>query len=232
MKGLNKILLVAAIAVPFAAQAELKSIDDAMMADVSGQSGLVIEAGFGSVNATDITRVNFSNSGITIDAFKWEVDAQAWNGGNGNLTTGAAGTGGATSGQALGALGVTAADNQIVSGVTLKETSGEAVVGGFIATGIKIAGSVDVTIDAVGDVAGLKYTQDTNNLAADTAKAGYGGIGITFANSDINFRVDSLGTYVATSTDGATVGGVLSDMGAIEIIGMNIDALSLVIHGN
>ena len=48
MKGLNKVLLVAAVAAPFAAQAELKSIDDAMMSDVSGQSGLVIEAGFGT----------------------------------------------------------------------------------------------------------------------------------------------------------------------------------------
>ena len=35
----EKVLLVAAIAAPFAAQAELKSIDDTAMSDVSGQSG-------------------------------------------------------------------------------------------------------------------------------------------------------------------------------------------------
>jgi hypothetical protein len=44
MKGLKKLALVSAIAVaPFAAQAELKAMDDAMMGDVTGQAGVTIE---------------------------------------------------------------------------------------------------------------------------------------------------------------------------------------------
>ncbi|SFM55049.1 DUF6160 family protein [Marinobacter zhejiangensis] len=44
MKGLKKIALATAVAaVPFAAQAELRAIDDAAMGDVTGQSGITVE---------------------------------------------------------------------------------------------------------------------------------------------------------------------------------------------
>lgn len=46
MKGLKKLALVTAIAaVPFAAQADLKALDDTAMGDVTGQAGVSIELG-------------------------------------------------------------------------------------------------------------------------------------------------------------------------------------------
>ena len=51
------------------------------------------------------------------------------------------------------------------------------------------------------------------------------GIGITFANSDINFRVGDMGVYLAGV-------GQTSSFSAIEIIGMNINGLELVVRGN
>ncbi|HTN34763.1 MAG TPA: DUF6160 family protein, partial [Marinobacter sp.] len=44
MKGLKKLALVAAIAaVPFAANADLKAMNDTAMSDVTGQAGVTIE---------------------------------------------------------------------------------------------------------------------------------------------------------------------------------------------
>jgi microcompartment protein CcmK/EutM len=202
MKGLNKLVLITAIsAASFGANAELKAIDDAVMADVSGQSGLVIEAGFGSADKTDLFAVDFAGAGITIDTFKWEVDAQQWD----NSTN-------------------------IVDGADLAGPGG-AVKGGFIASDIAIAGAVDVTIDAVGDGVGLATALGAGSLPADAAAlAALGGIGITFANSNIDFKVGDMGVYVASGN--GIAGGQLSSMGSIEILGMNIDGLDLVIHGN
>ncbi len=196
MKGLKKLVLVSAIAAaPLAAQAELKAVDDAVLADVSGQSGLVIEAGFGSMtHAGDyINGVDWSNAGVTIGAFKWTVDAEEW-----DSTT------------------------NDVTGNILNDAAGDRVTGGFIATGISIAGSVDVTIDAVGDLSQIP----AGNIP------GAGGIGITFGGSDINFRVADMGTFVNPLADAGGAGTQLNSFGGIEIIGMNVDGLELVVRGN
>ena len=206
MKGLNKILLVAAIAVPFAAQAELKSIDDSMMADVSGQSGLVIEAGFGTIAGVDVATgdyygVDWTNAGITIDAFKWIIDIEGgW-------------------------------DQDSNTGVNVNAGNPVPALAGFIAKDIAIAGSVDVTIDATADLA--------NVVANGGAVAeGDGGIGITFANSNINFKVGDMGVFVEEynlaniGQAGVVAAQQTSSFGGIEILGMNIDGLELVVRGN
>ncbi len=190
MKGLNKLALVAAIAVASsAANAELKAIDDATMADVSGQSGLVIEAGFGgpltrTVGAgADVAAggsfadwgAGNANAGITIDAFKWQVDLETFD----------------------------AATNTI-------DPTAVGLEGGFIAQNIAIAGQVDVTIDGA---------EDLSDPAAPV-----GGLYMTFADSSIDFKVGNMAFY--------QVGAVGGSMGGIEILGMNIDGLSLLIRGN
>src|SRR5690606_37488816 len=111
--------------------AELKAIDDATMADISGQSGLVVEVAMGSVDygkAADGTidssmllQVDWSQAGITIDAFKWEVDLESYNRAT-NIHTG-----------------------------DLLEAAGSRVLGGVIAEGIKIAGYADIVVDGVFD---------------------------------------------------------------------------------
>lgn len=203
MKGLNKILLVAAIAAPFAAQAELQSIDDAAMSGVSGQSGLVIEAGFGT-GATGLydahTATGWTGAGIKIDAFKWEADVQAWS----------------------------ASGNNIDLASPANPTAGAPVTyGGFIAKDIQVAGAVDVTIDAVGDFGVLAANQAAyvTGSGAGSQLQGAGGIGITFSGSDIDFRVGDMGVYLAGV-------GQTSSFGSIEILGMKIDGLELVVRGN
>ena len=70
------------------------------------------------------------------------------------------------------------------------------------------------------------WSSNLGAYASDpTALQGAGNIGITFANSDINFRVGDMGTHLAGV-------GETSSFGAIEIIGMNINGLELVVHGN
>ncbi|OZG73488.1 hypothetical protein BTA51_10755 [Hahella sp. CCB-MM4] len=207
MKGLKKLLLVSAIAAaPLAAQAELKAVDDSVLADVSGQSGLVIEAGFGSVSGVDASTgdfygVDWSGAGITIDAFKWIVDIEGgW-------------------------------DQDSNLGVNVNAGNPVPALGGFIAKDIAIAGAVDMTIDATADLA--------NVIANGGAVAeGDGGIGISFANSNINFKVGDMGVFVEeydlanVGQSGTVAAQQVSSYGGIEIIGMNIDNLQLVIRGN
>ncbi|WP_416398195.1 DUF6160 family protein [Allohahella sp. A8] len=228
MKGLNKLVLVSAIVAASAANAELKSIDDAAMAEVSGQSGIVIEAGFGTIGGVDATAANaytatttdvngnavvqegslgdfygvdWSNAGITIEAFKWIVDIEGgW-------------------------------DQDTNTGVNVNSGNPVPALGGFIAKDIAVAGMVDMTIDATADL--------TNVVMNGGAVAeGDGGIGITFANSDINFKVGDMGVFVEEydlaniGQQGVVQAGQVSSFGGIELIGMNIDKLQLVIRGN
>ena len=59
------------------ASADILEISDDELAKTVGQSGLMIEAGFGgAANKADITNVDWSSAGITVDAFKWEFDME------------------------------------------------------------------------------------------------------------------------------------------------------------
>ena len=97
------------------------------MSDVSGQSGLVIEAGFGTGPASVFAARCLGECGISIAAFKWEVDVEAW-----NSTT-----------------------NDVIGNVPAAGLA--QTFGGFVAQNIQVAGSVDVTIDAVGDASVLEF---------------------------------------------------------------------------
>ncbi|MDX1633148.1 MAG: DUF6160 family protein [Marinobacter sp.] len=78
MKGLKKLALATAVAaVPFAAQADLKALDDTSMGNVTGQAGVTIEletkVDIGSFTYTD--EGNFVVSGIHIGGGAIETDA-------------------------------------------------------------------------------------------------------------------------------------------------------------
>ncbi|PAV24685.1 hypothetical protein CF392_14885, partial [Tamilnaduibacter salinus] len=84
MKGLNKLALATAVAAaPFAAQAELKAMDDSSMGNVTGQSGVTIEletqVDIDTVTYTDEGQFNLSNVAIG------GGDGDASNGVNGKL---------------------------------------------------------------------------------------------------------------------------------------------------
>ncbi|MBK8972946.1 MAG: hypothetical protein IPM37_17000 [Hahellaceae bacterium] len=94
--------LVSALLSSTAVQADIVSLTEDSMDTISGQSGLVIEVGMGSLGGVnqatqDYYHLDWSNAGIKIDAFKWIVDMGRWNSatnrmianngnGNGNAT--------------------------------------------------------------------------------------------------------------------------------------------------
>ena len=91
MKGLKKLVLVTAIAAaPLAANAELKAVDDATLEAATGQSGLLVEVNLGSTTGDALNR-DYTNAGVTIDAFKWNVDLQAYDSTTNVVTLGTAG---------------------------------------------------------------------------------------------------------------------------------------------
>ena len=197
MKGLKKLVLVSAIAAaPLAAQAELKAVDDAVLADVSGQSGLVIEAGFGSMtHAGDyINGVDWSNAGITIEAFKWTVDAEEWDSATNDVT-----------------------------GNILNDAAGDRVTGGFIAKGIAIAGAADMTIDAVGD---LSQIPAGNIPGAGGIGITFGGQGtatsvINFRVAEMGTFVDPLADAGGAGTQLNSFGGIEiigMDISGLELV--------------
>lgn len=188
--------MVAAVLSPLSAKAEIQAIDDGALETVVGQSGIVIEEsiGTGPTNLFDAHGL-WSGAGITINAFKWEVDVQAW--------------------------------NSVTNAVEISDPvdpSGTPAYGGFVARDIQVAGVLDTTVDAVSDnavlAAGLPSYDGSN-----AALAGSGGIGVSFANSNLSFRVGDVGIYLAGV-------GQISSIGAVEVIGMNIDGLDVVMRGN
>ena len=219
--------LAVAIMTSISAQAELQAIDDADMAEVSGQSGIVVEAGFGTIGGIDKTAENaytakttlkdgtvveqsgtlgdfygadWSNAGITIEAFKYIVDIEGgW-------------------------------DQETNTGVNtrlepLQSVLTDKPLAGIIIKDIAVAGRVDITIDATADLA---------NVVANGGEVaeGDGGIGISFSDSDINFKMGDMGVFVEPYEGIGVTGGQVSSFGGMELLGMNIDKLGLVIRGN
>ncbi|WP_416396411.1 DUF6160 family protein [Allohahella sp. A8] len=202
MKNTTRLLLASALVAASAAQAEITALDDTGLSQVSGQSGIVIEAGFGFTNGVDAEAifangtvgdfydVDWSQAGITIDAFKWIVDVE---GGWDQATNTGTNTGGSTD-----------------------------LFGGFIAKGIAIAGGVDITIDATADLGNVVAN---GGAVADSD----GGIGITFARSYVDFRVADMGFFME---DDAGFGAQFSSFGGVELLGARFDGLELVVRGN
>lgn len=193
MKGLKKLVLVSAIAAAPFAQAELKAIDDAVLADVTGQSGLIVEVAMGSTTAfatralgaatiTSTGLAAWDNAGIKIGAFKWEVDLGAY--------------------------------DPVTNIHDNDNGGGTGFIGGVIASDIRIAGSLDMTIDGV---------LDTTNVETG------GGIAIGFENSNISMRINSLNVFGGAEDAGMAL--LRPSMGAIEIIGMDLSNLDLTISG-
>ncbi len=202
MKGLKKLVLVSAIAAAPFAQAELKAIDDAAMADISGQSGLLMEVAMGSVDygkdattgvidQSKLLAANWDEAGITIDAFKWEVDLESYNRAT-NIHTG-----------------------------DPLEAAGSRVLGGVIAEGIKIAGYADIIVDGVFDDAQAHGGQPASGQIG-------GGIAIGFENANISLRVDAISVY-RTGADNLNI--KTASMGAVEILGMDVSGVDLTLSG-
>ncbi|MBK8971602.1 MAG: hypothetical protein IPM37_09630 [Hahellaceae bacterium] len=85
-----------------------------------------------------------------------------------------------------------------------------------MARDIQLAGGGDTFIDAVSDSAARLAGAPLDQT---------GGIGISFANSNMSMRVGDVGFYLSGV-------GQTSSIGAAEVIGFNIDGLDIVMRGN
>lgn len=184
MKGLNKRVLIPVLTcVPLLSNAELSEIDDKTMADVSGQSGLILEVNAGSAALSagaagdtslgaDVS-TDYSNAGLTIESQKWIVDVETY-----DSTT-------------------NIHDPSTSAGTT----------GGMITQNISVAGTADITIDAVED------------LSVPT-----GGLAVRFANTDLNIKVGN-SAFFSNNT-------LSESMGGTELNGINVDGVQLVLRGS
>jgi hypothetical protein len=174
MKTFKKIALVSAIATaPFMAQAELVSMDEALMGETTGQAGVTIEielgAGgidIGSVVYTDEGSVTLENINIGLaGTITQTVDVNA--AGDLEITSTAPGsvaiTMGGTEFSAL-KLGGTNGDSEIIGDLNLAVTLGASTTTimslGTDATGLGALGNAGVT-----DTAGSTYSTDVSSMA-------------------------------------------------------------------
>ena len=214
----NTLLALAISTASFGAMAELAPMTDGDLSNATGQSGLIVGIDMGTVDKTaGLLNVDYANAGFTMEAFKWEVDAQSKTA-DGEIAGGVVlvddGSGNMIQTPvALTDTGIyTAADGSTYGVGDLVATAN----GGIAVTDISIGGGVDLIVDAVKD-GGVNGTID--------------GLGISFANSDINIRLGSVSTYsaVEAATQGAAYTG--HSMGSFELIGMNLDGVSITISG-
>lgn len=168
MKGLKKLALATAVAsLPFAAQAELKALDDSMMGNVTGQNGITIEleanVDIGEVAYEDegflaITDVQIGGS--SVDAATGRLDSALDNvklyvdvvGGSGASGTGA---------QAIGSAYLAGAAAASGGAITWTNTAADPSNGVAAYEAGMYAGDADGTVDGVEDgdlVIGIRST--------------------------------------------------------------------------
>ncbi len=201
----NRILLAAAL-IPMVAQAEMQSMSDEALSGVSGQSGLVIEVGIGSLSGVDAATedyygVDWSNAGVTIEATKWLVDIEGgWN-------------------------------QDSNTGANVNYGNATPVIGGSINRDIAVAGHLDVTIDATADLANVL----ANGGAVSEGDGGIGitfsNSNLNLRVGDMGFFVEDI-NLADIGGVGTVTGQQLSSMGGQEILGVNLDGLELVVRGN
>jgi hypothetical protein len=174
MKTFQKIALVSAITTAsFAAQAELKAMDDALMGDTTGQAGVTIEielgAGgidIGSVVYTDEGTVTLENINIGLTGtITQEIDVNA--AGDLEITSTAPGSVAITAGggdfSAL-KLGGTNGDSEVINDLNLAVTLGASTTTimslGTDASGLGALGNAGVL-----DTTGNTYSTDVSSMA-------------------------------------------------------------------
>ena len=190
-----------------AAFAEIQALEEAELAEISGQSGIVLEIGIGSISGVDAATgdfygVDWSEAGVTIEASKWLVDIEGgW-------------------------------DSDTNLGANTSYGNETKWIGGSIAKEIAVAGTIDITLDATADLENV--IANGGNVAVSD-----GGIGLTFARSELNFKTGDMGFFVegydlssVAGGAGAVEGGMLSSLGGTELLKVNIDGLDVVLRGN
>ena len=213
MKGLKKIALIAAIAAaPFAAQAELKTLDDTTMGSLTGQAGVTIEletkVSIGEFKYTD--QGSLSVKGITIGGGTVERAAD-------NSVTGVSGK-----------LDDVYVDIDVLADgdatIVLHSISGAPIDFAVGVQSAELLGSTDSTLLASnigieGNLAALSLTVDTTTDSLNAV--------VAFSITDLDMDVDFLAVGIRNLTvhgAGFSGGASAANMFAVANVTMSKDA--------
>ncbi|MBJ6137747.1 DUF6160 family protein [Marinobacter litoralis] len=251
MKGLKKIALVTAIAAaPFAANADLKAMDDAMMGDITGQAGVTIEletqVSIGSFVYTDegsftVNGIQIGGSGLAggagtnlLDDLYIDIDVEA----DGDAFISVHSLSGAPIdwGMTANSMSLVAADGS--QSTTL--VSNLAGHGNLAQLDIRVDTATDqLQLDVAFNVVDMDFDveflgvgiRDMSIMGGRFFEDGpAGGLPALFAVADVNvYKGAGLGASTATDVLRIDINDITMDMniGAIEIGGTSIGSVAL-----
>ena len=177
MKGLKKLALVTAVAAAPFAQAELTAMDDALLGEMTGQAGIIIDV----------------DLDMTIDAIKY-VDT------DGNA-------GGSAVQGAITMKGLTIDNDGAaarIRGITIDADGTDGLVIGLNEIGDELGNGIDITVDAVLINDGSANLQSVNAINAATYNSGSTYDYVDYTTGVVGTDVQAnLATAIGSSTEGA-----------------------------
>ncbi|MDX1754935.1 MAG: DUF6160 family protein [Marinobacter sp.] len=245
MKGLKKLALATAVAaVPFAAQAELKAMDDATMGAVTGQSGITIEleanVSVGEVAYQDDGFLAFND--VTIGGAANPLDGSGGTAGaldDVKLYIDVAGTNGVgdTGAQAVGNTYLVGADADASNGVSWANSATQAdgsasyeasmpqIADGDLVIGIRSVSGLPVDFGmSVGSVSLAKSGATVGNLNAE--RRSEGGTSTTLiSNLDMTGLLGPIDIVIQEDTDVMNINAYFNAQGTLnaDFVGTSMD---------
>ena len=217
MKGLKKLALAAAVAAaPFAAQADLKALDDTSMSNVTGQAGVTIElqtqVSIGQFSYTDegsfnVNNIELGGAGVTdsgstagynnlLDQLKIDIDVA--DDGDAIIHVGSLQTDPTTGAPVPIDWGMTAESMTLTAGAT--GTDSTTLVSGLQAWG-NLA-KLDISVDTATDHLNVAAAFDIQDMDFDVPFLAVGIRDMKVTGAGDNFDYDGDGMVASADTDG------------------------------
>jgi len=254
MNTFKKLALVAAIsAAPFA-QAELVSMDDAVLSDMTGQAGISIElsaaVAIGSVEYTDtdlgggtvgINGIKLGGAGTgavagNLDGIKVDIDVDDTDGLI--INVGQSGTDAIDFGLSVDSVAMNGGTSFLASGIYLGGEIGDTVVTINNDSDINVQSSFKITdgsltVDTLGlGITNLVIDDDgaMATLAMDITPVTTSGT--TVVTDALNIAIADMNLDIAMDATLGSVAGVASSLGSIKINDLSLTNTTLVIYGH
>jgi hypothetical protein len=206
MKGLKKIALATAVAAaPFAANADLKALDDSAMGNVTGQAGVTIEletkVSIGQFKYTDegsfaVNDIVLGGSGVAggpgtdvLDQLKIDIDVL--DDGDAKIHVGTLDGNPIDWGMTVGSMELLAGNSGTDSTTLISNLSGW----GNLA-------QLDIAVDTATDELNLKAAFDVQDMDFDVEFLGIGIRDLTISGAGANFDYDGDGSVMGADADG------------------------------
>eukprot|EP00903_Cladosiphon_okamuranus_P005171 g5169.t1 len=206
MKGLKKIALATAVAAaPFAANADLKALDDSAMGNVTGQAGVTIEletkVSIGQFKYTDegsfaVNDIVLGGSGVAggpgtdvLDQLKIDIDVL--DDGDAKIHVGT------LDGNPID-WGVTVGSMELLAGNTGNDST--TLISNL--SGWGNLAQLDIAVDTATDELNLKAAFDVQDMDFDVEFLGIGIRDLTISGAGANFDYDGDGSVMGADADG------------------------------